>query len=129
MTRRKLPETRRGQTTKLTLSGSDQGRLVVDVYVTVNVCARTLTPMEIIGKATKGFQGHVDPLCTIASIALQHGVPATLIAGKLRGQRYMPEGGLGQPASIAAAIGLCLAASIAGVTVAEFQRLEREGRS
>lgn len=101
MTRKKLPATRKGNTTKYTVGG-------VTLYVTVNGAP----PAEVFCKADEGCQGQADALAEITSLALQHGCPADTIVAHLRHRRYAPCGGPGQPCSISDALGRAIEAAV-----------------
>ena len=99
MTRTRPPTTRTGTTTKYQVGK-------VTLYVTVNG-----TPaLEVFAKADEGHQAEADGLAEMASLALQYGAPADVVAAHLRHRRYPPHGGPGQPCSISDAIGRAIAA-------------------
>ena len=96
-TRTKPPTDRSGQTQKLRVGP-------VTLYVTVN----GRPPIEVFAKADEGHQPEADGLAEMASLALQYGCPAGVVAAHLRYRRYEPHGGPGQPCSISDAIGAAI---------------------
>jgi hypothetical protein len=76
----------------------------VEILFTVNVDTDGRV-REIFGKCAEGHQGHVDLACTLISGWLRENHKAVeWIIDKLEYRRYPPEGGIGQPKSIADAI-------------------------
>ena len=99
--------------TRLPTDRNDPGNRTYTVNigaVTLDVTVNLLDgkPMELFGKATHGHQGQVDALCTLASSSLQYGCPAAKVVELLRFRRYDPQGGIGEPSSLADAIGRVL---------------------
>ena len=95
MTDRHRPETTRTGTTSKVCVGP------VTLYITVN----GQPPIEVFAKCDEGHQADADGLAELASLALQYGCPASVVAEHLRHRRYPPHGGPGQPCSISDAIG------------------------
>ena len=62
--------------------------------------------IEVFAKAVggDGIQGHVDRVCTMASLAIQAGCPIIRIIQHLKGDQTHPRGFVGQPSSVYAAI-------------------------
>jgi len=94
------PTTRAGRTSKITVGA-------VTLYLTLNRAADGAL-IEVFGKADEGYQGQLDGLCIVTSLALQHGCPSELIARHLRHRRYPPYGIAGQPCSISDALARAL---------------------
>ena len=99
-TRMRPHATREGHTRKLTIGP-------VTAYITANKGPDGKL-IEVFAKADEGYQGQLDSLCIVISLALQHGTPAETIIRHLRYRRYPPEGGPGQPVSLADALGLAM---------------------
>ena len=64
--------------------------------------------IELFGKASGGFQGFVNVLCSTASLALQHGCSIDVICKLWRHTRFEPSGIAGQGTSIPDAIAKCI---------------------
>ena len=86
--------TRTGTTTKFRVGP-------VTLYITVN----GRPPLEVFAKCDEGHQAEADGLAEMASLALQYGCPASVVAAHLRFRRYAPHGAPGQSCSISDAIG------------------------
>lgn len=99
-----IPDTREGRTRKVRVGPAD-------LYVTINgiegkpvevLTALSLNSDEGIDASTA--KGLLRSVSRLASMCLQSGVPALDVARTLRGDRYSPEGGPGQPSSLSDAI-------------------------
>jgi len=66
---------------------------------------------EVFAKCDEGHQADADGLSEMASLALQYGCPASVVAKHLRHRRYPPHGNPGQPCSISDAIGIAIEGS------------------
>lgn len=98
MNRIKVEATRKGLTHKIELGGTDS-------YVTINRLPDGKAIEIFLTTDRKGeCQGWANIACIMMSMALQNGVPARRIIEKLRGQRFDPMGGPGEPVSVADAI-------------------------
>ena len=90
--RRRLPDERASITHKFSIGGHEG-------YVTVGIYEDG-SPGEIFVRMAKegsSIAGLMDSFGTVASIALQHGVPPRLLADKFRGTRFEPSGFTGNP--------------------------------
>ena len=109
MTRQLRPHsTRHGRTHELTVGP-------VRLCATVNRNESGLI-CEIFCKATGGWQGHIDRVCTMASLVLQNGCSSDRIARHLLGDRTEPLGLAGQPLSIYDALGRVLKTEMEATT-------------
>jgi hypothetical protein len=98
MERIKPPATRKGNTHKIELAGTDS-------YVTINRLPDGRAIEIFLTTDRKGeCQGWANVACIMISMALQNGVPPARIIGKMKGQRFDPQGGAGEPVSVADAI-------------------------
>ncbi len=101
MTRALIPAaTRNGRTHEMRIGA-------VAVCITVNRDDNG-TICEVFAKSSGGMQGHLDRVCTMASLALQGGCEPDRIARHLLGDRTEPLGLAGQPTSIYDALGRVL---------------------
>lgn len=84
--REKLPETRKGTVAKRTICG-------FKCYINVNFYEDTKEPAELfidISKYGSIVSGIVDTWATTVSIALQYGVPWSVLKSKFIGRRFDP---------------------------------------
>ena len=115
--RTRPPTTRRGITRKIEVTGAN-------VYVTLNrIDGPESLPCELFvtlnnedneAPIDAAHQGWANLAATLASICLQYGCPLAVIAGKMRGYSFKPDGGLGRDGSksIPDAIGKFLEAQL-----------------
>lgn len=95
MTRTRPPKTRLSRTHKIEIGSTSS-------YVTIfrdnhgKAC-----DCFIVTDRTGDHQGWANLCGTFIGMCLQAGVPASRIIEKLRGQRFPPGGGLGEPLSVA----------------------------
>jgi ribonucleoside-diphosphate reductase alpha chain len=72
----------------------------IDVYLLINHYDDTHEPAEIfvtVSKQGSTLQGMMDGWATMASIALQYGVPVQMIVDKFKGQSFPPYGNYTHP--------------------------------
>jgi ribonucleoside-diphosphate reductase alpha chain len=90
--RRRLPDERRAITHHFSIAGQE-GYLTVGVY-------EDGSPGEIFVRMAKEgstVSGLMDAFATVVSLALQHGVPLSVLCGKLSHMRFEPSGWSGNP--------------------------------
>ena len=90
--RRRLPDERRAITHHFSIAGQE-GYLTVGVY-------EDGSPGEIFVRMAKEgstVSGLMDAFATVVSLALQHGVPLSVLCGKLSHTRFEPSGWSGNP--------------------------------
>jgi ribonucleoside-diphosphate reductase alpha chain len=90
--RRRLPDERRAITHHFSIAGQE-GYLTVGVY-------EDGSPGEIFVRMAKEgstVSGLMDGFATVVSLALQHGVPLSVLCGKLSHMRFEPSGWSGNP--------------------------------
>ena len=90
--RRRLPDERRAITHHFSIAGQE-GYLTVGVY-------EDGSPGEIfvrIAKEGSTVSGLMDAFATVISLALQHGVPLSVLCAKLSHMRFEPSGWSGNP--------------------------------
>ena len=90
--RRRLPDERRAITHHFSIAGQE-GYLTVGVY-------EDGSPGEIFVRMAKEgstVSGLMDAFATVVSLALQHGVPLSVLCGKLSHMRFEPSGWTGNP--------------------------------
>ena len=90
--RRRLPDERRAITHHFSIAGQE-GYLTVGVY-------GDGSPGEIFVRMAKEgstVSGLMDAFATVVSLALQHGVPLSVLCGKLSHMRFEPSGWSGNP--------------------------------
>ncbi|KKN01045.1 hypothetical protein LCGC14_1131730 [marine sediment metagenome] len=95
--RKRLPNTRRSVTHKVTITDTTAGS--IDVYITVGFYADG-SPGELfirVGKWGSTLHGLLDVIGIETSLLLQFGVPLHQIASKLRGMKFVPEGATDNP--------------------------------
>ena len=100
--RTRPPMTRKGKTHKIEVTGAS-------VYVTLNrIDGPDSLPCEIFvtlnnenndAPIDAAHQGWANLAATLASICLQYGCPLAVIAGKMRGYSFKPDGGIGKQGS------------------------------
>ena len=95
-----MTATRVGTTTTVKL-----GNITLEITVNTDEAG---TVREVFGKCDEGYQGELDGMCILASLALQYGCPVETIAKHLRHRNYPPHGGPGQPKSISDAVATVL---------------------
>ena len=94
----KPPTTRHGTTTKIELAGTD-------TYATINRLPDGRAIELFITTDRKGeCQGWASMFCIAASMALQAGVSSSRLIDKMKGVRFDPQGGAGEPVSVVDAI-------------------------
>ncbi len=97
-TRRRLPETRKSVTHKVTITDPTTGP--IDVYIIVGFYEDG-SPGELflkVGKWGSTLHGLLDVIGIETSLLLQYGIPLHQIASKLRGMKFVPEGATDNPA-------------------------------
>jgi len=96
--RRRLPDERRSITKKFKLPYAKDGEVrIVKGYATVGLYEDG-TPGEIfivLDQTGTSARGYADAFATVASIALQYGVPIEVIARKMIGTKFGPAGATG----------------------------------
>ncbi len=95
--RKRLPNTRRSVTHKVTITDTTAGS--IDVYITVGFYDDG-SPGELfirVGKWGSTLHGLLDVIGIETSLLLQFGVPLHQIANKLRGMKFVPEGATDNP--------------------------------
>ena len=96
-TRKRLPDTRRSITHKVTITDSTAGS--IDVYIIVGFYTDG-SPGELflkVGKWGSTLHGLLDVIGIETSLLLQFGIPLHQIATKLRGMKFVPEGATDNP--------------------------------
>jgi hypothetical protein len=90
--RRRLPDERRAVTHHFSIAGQD-------AYLTVGVYEDGLPGEIFVRMAKEGstVSGLMDAFATVVSLALQHGVPLSVLCGKLSHMRFEPSGWSGNP--------------------------------
>jgi hypothetical protein len=78
--RQKLPDLRRGRVHTLKFG-------VSSIHITVNRDQRGAV-REMFAKAEDGLQSELEGYCLLASIAMQYGCPATVIAQKMEFRKH-----------------------------------------
>ena len=97
-TRLKPPTTRYGNTRKIELASTD-------TCLTINRLPDGRAIELFVTTDRKGeCQGWAGMFCIAASMALQAGVPPSRLIDKMKGQRFDPQGGPGEPVSVVDAI-------------------------
>lgn len=91
-TRRHLPDERRAITHHFSIAGQEG-------YITVGVYEDGSPGEMFVRMAKEGstVSGLMDAFATVVSLALQHGVPLSVICGKLSHMRFEPSGWSGNP--------------------------------
>ena len=114
--RERPPTTRNGITHEIKVGSAK-------AYITLNYKADNKTPCEIFvtlnqtGKKSSvdsAHQGWANLSLTFASLLMQYGCPLGVIANKMKGYRFEPDGGFGGPLSIPDAIGKWLETQLPG---------------
>lgn len=96
-TRKRLPETRRSVTHKVTITDPVVGEF--DVYIIIGFYPDG-SPGELfvkVGKEGSTLHGMLNVACVQTSLLLQYGVPLAQIASKLKGIKFVPEGQTDNP--------------------------------
>jgi len=101
MARKKLPATRKGKTYTMKL-----GNVVAEFTVNKDEDG---WPREVICKCNEGYQGHIDGMCIVSSLAMQENREIVkLIIKHLRYRNFPPFGNAGQPKSLSDALAIVL---------------------